>query len=53
MSTLNFKRINEEQSEVWRDGLVSHAVSTDAIFLVVRQLCSPRCLNDFQRAIRA
>lgn len=46
MSTLSFKRINDEQSEVWREGLKPHAVSTEAIFLVVRQLCS---LDVFKR----
>ncbi|MGI4757270.1 MAG: hypothetical protein ACRYGF_10520 [Janthinobacterium lividum] len=47
MSTLNFKRINDEQSEVWRDGFVPHQVSTEAVFLVVRQLCSLEVFDQF------
>jgi hypothetical protein len=47
MSVLNFKRINDEQSEVWRDGLKPHQVSTEAVLLVVRQLCSLDVFKQF------
>lgn len=53
MSTLNFKRINDEQSEVWRDGLKRHQVSTEAILLVVRQLCSPEVFEKFSETYPA
>lgn len=47
MSALHFKKIDDEQSEVWWDGLKPHLVSTKAILLCVGQLCSPEVSKRF------
>lgn len=47
MGILKFKRINDEQSEVWRDGLTPRQVSTEAVLLTVRQLCSEEVFQQF------
>ena len=50
MSALNFKRINDEQSEVWRDGLVPHLVATEGVLLAVKQLCSSEVFKRFSES---
>lgn len=49
MDALNFKRIDEEQSEVWRTGFPPHQVSTESVFLAVRQLCSFNVFDRFYK----
>ena len=50
MSVLNFRRINDEDSDVWREGFAPHQVSTEAVFLAVQQLCSLEVYTKFHKS---
>jgi hypothetical protein len=47
MSTLHFKKIDEEQSEAWRNDNARHLVSTEGIRLAVQQLCDQEIYERF------
>ena len=50
MSELKFERINDEQSEVWREGFKPRQVSTEAVLLVVGQLFSAEVFKQFSES---
>jgi hypothetical protein len=47
MGMLHFKKVNEEQSEVWRDGQDHRLISNEGIRLAVKQLCDPVVYEKF------
>lgn len=49
MSQLKIKRISDEQSEVWRDGFAPHQISTEAVLLEIKLLCSSEVVERFSK----
>lgn len=47
MSVLHFKKINEEQSEVWFEENEPRIIANDGIRLAVKQLCDPGVFETF------